>query len=1111
MPPSPFHVNFAKAAPALCRAVVAAAMAFLCLPSAFSQRPGTTPPAQIFSGSGEDSEELPVKAFMFMSEAQSTVVVPRMTWEELQRLMDSEAQSELYSYQELRITGQAVDHRAEMEVTLELLIEPTGNKLIPIPLRMGNFHRLAPPDVTGVDDYFMTLSPEGGGYMLWVRSQNRHTATIRMDVSARVESTSTRSLDFQLPDVPSTVKIVAQNPNVTGDVIGQGYETIETKPTAGGGSEFTVESGGGRFTLRWGRLEQQREDTPLLEVTSRVNVSWDSPQDPPRASVQLTVQNVSNSIETLELRLPRGAELSNSASLGTAGQSIKFDPPSADELGDRRTLMIPENERQKRIDLNFSYSLPVNGGAVSATNPLAFQVPQVVGALRHRGELTLQTNQDYQLRWKTEPWVRSVIGEGTEDSTLGRTYTFEYDRSSFALPLWLAAKERQVRVTAEMQVTFREMTAALDMVIRSSGRAADGRGPQVDLAGWQLQSIENDETGEVVDSFEGDGFPEIDFPPGAGAPPPIRLRAEKTFDTTTKSVAIELPRIVKTDTGLLVPTSQVEVVNQGRYFLVVNLDDSRNLERIATGDANLDDTASVYRIESHQSNAVLAGRIVEQPQRITLASDGTIALDGNQLKTTVDWTVTSRLDLEGRLPIRFPIVNDNLALQTNGTLPPLEPDTALANPPAPSVIESAREWTVTVAGVPAALTPVGEDRFELVSDRLAEGTVAIRWYRTTSIRPATVGDSFESIALPRPAIDDVTVRGAVRIALVGSPETELISSEAAAGELRLDALPPDPIRLRMRSRNTAREELSISQAVLRTAVGLNTRHEQLLLKIRGGDDLRIGLPSGLGNVAVEAYVDSNAVTVRRESDTMLLSLPGDQVTHVVDLRVWMPESASGTTKNIRPMLRLPIGVGRVYWQIVTPRDSHLLWASPTMGRSMSWSFAPWKLGRQSTHDDRALTAMVGSQPHPMPPGNDYLYIGSDVRSFEVISVSRVALWLAVGVVVLLTSVVLTYIPQSRHPLSAVFASVVFAGLLTIAPDAAVLLGQLAVIALVLVIVMIAVRALVAPSRSDRLLPSRDLKRRTDASTQSLPVPPNQERRSSISQTRSLPPQAEAQS
>ncbi|MCG8649236.1 MAG: hypothetical protein MI861_05355 [Pirellulales bacterium] len=1092
---------------------------------AVGQPPGTDPPKEVFSdpdGTDGDANKggLPFEAFLFQSESLTPVMMPAMTWEELERLQNldvgAEVPSQIYSYRSLDIVGEAADERAAMEVTLKLSIESTDNKWVAIPLRMGNFNRLAPPDVSGVEEYFTSLARDGSGYLLWVRTKSRREATMRMSVSSRIQSGSSMSLDFQLPDAPSTVHLTVNQTDVSGDVIGRGYETLKSNRIEGGQTEFVIESGGGTFTLRWGSLQRDRDDTPLLEVDSRINVNWESPQEAPRATVQLTVQNVRGTIEAFEIRLPNGSVVPDSATLGAEGQAATFGSPTVEPGGQRRQVLIPEEERQQRIDLNFSFNVDLPSGSISSTNPLGFRVPEVVGALRHRGEITFQTSEEFRLRWQAEPWVRSLLGDTTDDTNSGRTYSFQFDRSSFELPLWLSAKQRQVRLRASTRIAFRETNATLEMLIRSSGRSSDGRGPQLDMAGWNLESIENAETNEPIDAFEGDGYPEIDFPPGFGAPPPIRIRAQHAIDPNQETLVLHLPRIIKTDDGLLVPTSTVDVVSQGRSLLVVDLEASEHLERIVTSgnDPSPESTVSSFRVDSHESAAVLVGRMVQQPPQITLACDGTVTLDGNRLQTTIDWTVTSRLDLEGVLPVRIPSL---------GSIPlPGENEVEVTGE---SLLEEAIElfggdrgesrskgdpgfWTVTVNSIPAELIPVEEDRYDLKSSWLADGTMSIRWQRTESITPNSAGDSFESLVLPRPAIEDVTVRGSVQISLRGTPQTELLSAMSpSVNELMLDALPPDPVRLRLSPRETKREELSFKQMVLRTAVGRQTRHEQLLATVQGGDALRVGLTADTEDVSVEAYIDKQQVAVSLDGGTLVLALPGDQSTHVVDLRVWVPETAAATTSMIQPVLDLPLGVGRVYWQITVPADSHLLWASPTIGRSMTWNFARWNLGRDPSYDDRELTTMIGAAPHAMPPGNQYLYIGSDVRSFQAVAVSRVVLWIGVGSLVLFTSIVLLNFPSTRHPLTAVLAAVLFTGLIALAPDAAVLAGQFGIIALVLVVVMIAVRALVSPRRNGRLLVPSEVKRRGEVSTKTLQVAPSQEPRSSITQTQALPTSA----
>jgi hypothetical protein len=1034
----------------------------------------------------EDQARLPIRAFLFLSESGNPVMMPGLTWEEIERLLDQEsgrdADRQSFSYQSLEIKGSAEQARAELEVVLRLMIEPTGGRWVSIPLRMGNFHRLGPPDVSGVDEYFMTLAADDSGYLLFVRADARHEAMLRMRVSARVDASSVaRSLAFRLPDVPARVELMTDADNVSGEVIGRGDEAITTEAMAGRQTRLAVESGGGSFLLRWGKLAGTTDNMPLLEVASRVDVRWDSPQDQPIASVQLTIKNLRGSLDRFQLRLPSGSVVLEAPRLGANGQTIELGAVSKDGVGEVRDVILPEDERQPRIDLNFELQL-ANDNA-SSTSPLAFHVPEVIGALRHRGEIEIQTSGDHRLRWRARTWVRSELGESRSDGSSGRTYRFRYDRASFdlpELPLWLAEKERQLRLVSESQLTVLESNASLEMTIQVNGQTSDRR-LHFDDQSWRISSIEDAETGEALDSYQAESYRVIEFGASAGdEPAPIRIRAEQPLDPAQREVRLFLPRVIEIDDSTLVQSATVNVVNSGRKVLVVDLEASQGLSRVppAVGQDALAAQLSSFRVLSQDASALLVGTMIDQPPRIDLASQATIELDGDQLRTTVDWAVSSKLDLQGRLPIRIPRLQSadaTRAVAGADAAPAPTLDAASPAQAAESVAVMARpvasQWVVTVDEIPATLEvgTVDDEHYTLISPRLAVGPMQIRWRHVQQWNSAITDGSLDSVSLPLPNFADVTVRGAMPVVLRGNQQLNLVAVDSPASTgLEFETLPRDPIRLKLQSRMTRREELSISQMVLRTAVGRNMRHEQLLATIQGGEVFRVGLPATAGEISVDAYLDEDQVTVQRDAESLVVSLPGDNASHVIDLHVWIPVVTPASLAVIEPMLELPIGAGRVFWQIVTPADGHVVWAAPTLGRSMSWRFDRWKLYREPSHGDQALTAMAGATANLLPPGNRYLYVGSDLRSFQAIVASRAVLWICIGSLVLLTAVILTHFPQARHPLSVVVVAILFGGLLSIAPDAAVLAGQLGIIALVLVIVMLAVRVLITPSRSDRV-------------------------------------------
>ncbi|TWU55238.1 hypothetical protein [Rubripirellula reticaptiva] len=1087
----------------------------IAVPPSHAQPPGTLPPDQIFQ---RTDESLPIRAFMFLTEAENNVLMPGVTWEEYERRMnldsDSEGLQQPFSYQSLAITGVTEDSRAELEVTMKLSIESTKDRWIKIPLGMANFHRLAPPDVSGIDEYSMSFESESLGYVLHVKTAAVEDAMVRIQMSSSVQMHSLKSVEFRLPDVPSQVQLTIDDGNVDGDVLGRGDETLRSSPKTGNKTEFAIESGGGNFAVRWGEIRRSADDAPLLEVDSRIDVRWDSPQDQPIMSVRLTIRNAKGSIEGFQLRLPKNSVVLDTPRLGTSGQTIEFleqddlsrnsvggnrkgetDRNNRDDdlAGELRTVVIPEEEHQQRIELNFDLQLAAD--ATSPSSPLGFRAVEVVGSLRHRGELTIQTSGDYRLRWRTRAWVRSESSESAEEGLSSRLYRFRFDRASFELPIWLSAKERQTRVTSASELTIHEGVASIVMDVQVSGQATDGR-LQIDDASWNISSIENVETGEPLESFRSDALRTIDFSLDAGeGSSSIRIRAQRLIDDETGNIEFAIPRVVADDESLSIQNATLNLISSGRTMLVVDLERSEGLTRIGSSSNETTNTSTIstFRMLSPDGAATLVGNLVDQPPRITLSSDATIELDGDQLRSTVDWMVTSPLDLEGRLPIRIAkpaavpttrpgeIASAALTDVANAIGSPSTGFSAGELGRFDGLLASQNEpWVVTVDGVPATLRALDDDRYELISERLSLGTMAIRWRLSQSRRSSSVQRSIETVSLPRPNIADVTVRGNVRVNLRGNQQFDLTSTDSVpASTLDFDSLPRDPLRLRLQTRVTATDEISIHQALLRTIVGRSTRQEQVIARLQGGDSFQVELPAGTPDVSVEAMLDDVRVPVQRQGNALIIPLAGhqqagDQQVHVVDLRVWIALPTSSSFASIRPMIKLPIGVGRVYWQIIAPTDGHVVWASPTVGRSMTWQFDRWRLSREPSHSNAALAAIIGASADSFdetPPGNSYLYVGSDLPSFEVVIASRTILWICVGSFVLLLAVLLTHIPKTRHPLTAVVVAVLFAGLLAVAPDAAVLAGQLGMISLVLVIVMITIRSLITPSGGNRVFTS----------------------------------------
>jgi hypothetical protein len=1137
--------------------------------------------------------DLPIDAFMFLSESGSQVVVPGTTWEQLEKLKQANAgdQSDRghYVFQSLTISGLTKNGRAEMDVVIKLNVEPTEGRFMKIPLGMSNFHRLGDAKVFGIKEHAMVVAGDGSGYQLWVRTDAACKARVSMKVSARVETTPANSMSFQLPDVPSTVTIDVDTGDVLGDVVSGADEVITSKQIDSKTTRLEVESNGGNFLVRWANRLSATAQMPLLEVESRVDIRWDSPQDQPIASVRLTARNVKGSIERFQLLLPPGSVLLDTPRLGMGGQAIQFIPvdsktkPPLGMTGDLVSVVIPKEEQQQRIDLNFE--LQLTGGEITAETPLLMTVPRVVDSLRHRGELSIRLEGSYRLRWESQPWIRSEIVNETDQNSNGRLYRFRFDRGSFELPIWLSTKERRLTLSVQSEVIIRDATASLQMQINVGGSVASNQ-LHMDDESWDILSIIDQDTGQQVETFMMGDERVIQWgQPNRQDNLVLLLTAQRPLGQDLGSIEFPLPRINTNENEVVAGESTFDLVGNGRTLMTVDLAASEGLTRIMTSESEnaTGATLSRFRLAGFGEPVNVVGMLQDQPLRITLASNATLEIDGSQILSTVDWTIDSPLDLEGRLPIRIPSRRIEASLfesplldseAISGLLPrffgqsgqdPTSQDDRLldrenvfgrATESSDQWAESEEPWIVTVDNVPATLRKLDNDRFELISERLASGTMEVRWRHEQEIVTSNDGKVIQQVAFPRPQIPDLTMRGNFEVKLRGDGRSDLVAMQSPgsfaetdglrpAGSsfsetqflpssdvqsqqhthyLVMDALPREPIRLQLKTQSTDLQDLSIEQLVLRTAIGHQTRQEQVLATIRRGSEFRVFVFDAAATeerdqkqVKVEAMVDGDPVSVENRQGWLVIELPGDQDSHSLELNVWVEQESFSSIMTVRPLVRLPAGIGRVFWQVITPLDSHVVWASPTVGRAMSWQFDRWRLYRQTSLSDQQLANLVKTRGNSnsgasSPPGNRYLYVGTDLPAFEVAIASRTVLWIIVASTVLLLSVLLTYLPSTRHPLTAVFCALMFAGLIVIAPDAAVLAGQLGMISLVLVIVMMAIRSLLVPGRNDRVFASSSQPRSDFTSTRIIRSGQGADRPASsiqvlgeISETRSMRP------
>lgn len=1083
--------------------------------------------------------------------------------------------------------------------------------------------------------------------------------TVQIPLSARVWTTPLGQswLPLRLPAVSTLVQMDLGDSGVGReaallDVVGSGREVARR---IDGLDRYAVECDGGTIALRvTGAAEALGDTGDLLEVESETQLLWESPTEPPTMDVRLVTKNLRGPLHGCEIRLPASAVLisppeivaSTSDSRESSGvtggtpesawwevviaRGDEDEPvrdevaPSADAeesgaLADQDATRIVvrwigTDQMQAPSSVRLRLQVRQFPPDATATDPWLLQIPQVAGAIGHRGQVTIRTAGDHRLRWRPRMGVDAVVAAKSDTGNGDLVYPFRFTQTRFELPIWLSRKQQQIRLAADAKLSVTRRAARIEIDVRGGGVGIDPKGLRLELGSWQLVGIKTEIPDSEVDisTTEGNVEWQVDTADGKW-PVSFQITAELTTKTADKFESLTLPRLISTDSGSVLGDVRLSLEDDRREAWLVDLAGSPALQRIP-GQGE-----SKFRFLIPESPWSLNGSFATRPLELQWSGDVTAAQSSDHWMITSQWTITSPLDLEGRLKFSVSTLGNryrdadpsggaasSASTTTAVAGKSLAPDAATATTgepaadltPPPERLRTPRRWTALVDGNPATVRgPLVEllsdsefadnEVYEIISPNLTSGSQRIELVLEQPILPTSAtpvagpsgavsieqGEINGLFAVPVPVADRIELPAPVTIqmplgvvdaagvfwrvlpdmdgslgdyAVAGGFEQSSTPSGAEASatdpaitsDWTFKVIPDFPIPIVLRSRLGEEKLTEIPRAFLRSLVGKQFRHEHLTATVRGGRRVRLGLPVSLQTIRVEVLLDGRPTASTRDASGLRIDLPdASESAHALDVRIWVEDLNNPWWARTEPLIRLPVGSGLQYWQLVVPTDSHLFWASNQSGRAMRWNRDGLNLSRVPTSNDSALTrwaldldwnfgdstaaltplegpsaapsAPVTGSPTSVSlggnvafaesnripdavlraamreslanatfavPGNRYLFFAGNVLSFAAITVSRTVLWLAVGSLVLMLAAALQWFPSMHHSFVAFTLAVALAGLLVIAPDGIVLTAQLVMISLTLVAVFYAISAVALPHGGQRALPrstSRD--------------------------------------
>lgn len=1084
--------------------------------------------------------------------------------------------------------------------------------------------------------------------------RNSMVVTVQIPLSARVWTTPLGQswLPLRLPAVSTLVQMELENSGddpdaALLDVVGSGREVTRR---IDGTDRYAVECDGGTIALRvTGAAEAAGDTGDLLEVESETQLQWESPTEPPTMDVRLVTRNLRGPLHGCEIRLPASAVLVSPPEIVTAtnesrdssgvtggtpesawwevvikraeqdepgrdetaptADAAEFDAPAEQDATRIVVRWVGTDQMQPPSSVRLRLQIRQFPPDATATDPWVLQIPQVAGAIGHRGQVTIRTAGDHRLRWRPRMGVDAVVAAQADTGDGDLVYPFRFTQTRFELPIWLSRKQQQIRLAADAKLSVTRRAARVEIDVRGGGVGIDPKGLRLEMGAWQLVGIKTEIPDSELDitTTEGNVEWQVDTSDGKW-PVSFQITAELTT-TAAPFESLTLPRLVSTDSGSVLRDVRLSLDDDRREAWLVDLAGSPALQRIP-GQGE-----SKFRFLIPESPWSLSGGFATRPLELQWGGEITAAQSSDRWMITSQWTITSPLDLEGRLKFAIPTLghryrevdpassaSTSKPTKTVGADASREPGTGevtraelaadLAAPPKRT--RTPQRWTALVDGHPASVRgPLVEsvsdsefsdnEVYEIISPYLTTGSQRIELVLEQPILPTSAtsgsapsgpisiehGEISGLFAVPVPVADRIELPSPLTIKMpLGVvdaagvfwrvlPDMEgSLGDFSAAGGFQQSTVPPAgagssdvpsvasnwtfkiipdfPIPIVLRSRIGEEKLTEIPRAFLRSLVGKQFRHEHLTATVRGGRRVRLGLPSSLQSFRVDVLLDGRPAASTRDASGLRIDLPdAAESAHSLDVRIWVEELNNPWWARTEPLIRLPVGSGLQYWQLVVPTDSHLFWASNQSGRAMRWNRDGLNLSRVPTSNDAALirwaldldwnfgdstatlpppevpdsppTAATTGTPASVSlvegvgvtesnripdevlraamreslanatfavPGNRYLFFAGNVLSFAAITVSRTVLWLAVGSLVLMLAAALQWFPSMHHSFVAFALAIALAGLLVIAPDGIVLTAQLVMISLTLVAVFYAISAIALPRGGQRALPPR---------------------------------------
>lgn len=910
-------------------------------------------------------------------------------------------------------------------------------------------------------DLFVPLVRNGDETMLALNCPRALAATLRLDVDGVVSEANV-----------SNGALLSEDRSENG----------KTRLTAGGLA--------GEFQLTWSTARAaEAELSTVLSATGAIQMTIDGRSV--RSDARLTVRSYGGTFDRFRVRLPAGATLIQNRALSgdkDPGYRIVLEDEARAEAtakpgspsGRIVQVQLPAKQ-QGPVVVELSTEQPL----ILADGDVAVQLGgfDVLGAVRQFGDVAVRVADQWQARIDGGEFVRRVDTSELEPALQqpGLTGAFQYDGQPWSLGARVSARRIRVQVTPEYDLEVFPDECRLRAHFTYQILSARAHEFQLNLRGWE-RTADPVESGGLIDrdriALSEDGNLVLPLTQASlrRAEITVYLRRPVPRDARQLSLPLPLPAAESVATGTLVVRSAPGVE------LTPDPERTKGLAPIAVTargiEEHIENRELQYRCSAPDAQFAAARGSRSREVAVGIAAHVDMGVDRAHVRQRVEYSVRFEplSELVFDVPSVLNLEDATAEVALVSTSWDADGDTRERGPETPLRVASlADESELPIEGREHQV------RVVLPQPRLGRFAIELRY---TVERPQSFARSPSwTIPLARP----IDGRSSEWRAAVRSPRELTVTVDEAGGTKWKEVDPPQtsapgggkefvstqseialPLVLRAMDGNQPSSTF-VERAWLQTWLTGNARQDRAAFHFRtSGRLVSIELPPETAAEEVEVLLDGErADVIAREAGRIVVQVaapPGkrggepesfDEVhSHTLELRSRRASTDRVLTRRrlTPPQLVGMKGLTHVYWHIVLPGDRHVIDSPPQLAAADEWQWLGNFWGRRPTHTQAELEQWVGAtnQQAPTTAQNEYLYSGlAPVSSIEIVTAPRWLIVLASSGAVLALACAWLYTPGLRRRWVAGAAACVLAALAVAYPTPAMLLGQAALLGIVL--------------------------------------------------------------